>query len=77
MPVHLLTDIRRRVARVAWLLIALVAMQASAGEIALEGHWRLATPQETMVDVRTDDPALHEFDPAQPGGVAPAPAAKK
>lgn len=70
MHVHLHTDIRKRVARVAWLLLALVAMQASAGEIALEGQWRLATPQETVVDVRTDDPALHEFDPAQPTPMA-------
>jgi len=65
-PFHFRVDIRKRLARIAWLLLALVAMQVSASEIALEGRWRLATPQETVADVRTDDPMLHAFDPAQP-----------
>jgi len=64
-PVDPSVDYRNRLARFAFLLLALFSTQAWAGDIALDGRWRLASSQETATDVRVDDPALQPFDPSR------------
>ena len=58
-------DIRTRFAGFALLFLVMIVSPARAGDIALDGHWRLASPQETAADVRVDDPALHPFEPSR------------
>ena len=72
MPVDPSVDLRNRLARFALLLLALLSTQAWAGNMALDGRWRLAAPQETAADVRIDDPALQSFDPSRLSQLASA-----
>ena len=58
-------DFRNRLPRFALLLLAVLSAQAWAGDITLDGRWRLAAPQETAADVRVDDPALQAFEPSR------------
>jgi len=58
-------DFRNRLARFVLLLLVLLPLQAWAGDVALDGHWRLAAAQESPAHVDLNDPALHSFDPAR------------
>jgi diguanylate cyclase (GGDEF)-like protein len=57
--------VRTRFAGFALLLILLVPLRVLAGEVALEGQWRLASASETAADVRLDDPRLQAFVPSR------------
>jgi len=64
-PVHPHVHLRTWLARLAFVFLILVSVPANAGEVALDGRWRLAAPGETAAEVRMDDADLQAFDPAQ------------
>ncbi len=57
-------SLKIRIAWLAWLLLMSWSVGTPAADVALDGQWRPALPQEAAAAVHADDASLQRFDPA-------------